>query len=147
MASTKPDESTEMAQVRSYWAEMWPNSPIYEFLLKDVELVSASKGLVIAKFKVEPAHMNSKGTLHGTVSACVTDGFGGLAIASTGSSNTGLSTDIHTTYVSTAKVGDILEIEAKCSKLGRNMAFTTVEIRHENGAVVTTGTHTKYIKS
>lgn len=147
MASSKADESTEMAHVRSHWSKMWPNSPIYEFLLKDVELVSASHGLVIAKLKVEPAHMNSKGTLHGTVSACITDGFGGLAIASTGSGSTGLSTDIHTTYVSTAKVGDILEIEAKCGKVGRNMAFTTVEIRHEGGAVVTTGTHTKYIKS
>ncbi|KAL8795046.1 MAG: hypothetical protein Q9195_002494 [Heterodermia aff. obscurata] len=146
MDSNEPVDSAELAHVRSYWANMWPNSPIYTFLLKDVDLISASHGKVLAKLKVEPVHMNSKGTLHGTVTACITDGFGGLAIAATGAKNTGLSTDIHTTYVSTAKVGDIIIIEATASKVGRCLAFTNVEIRHEGGAVITTGTHTKYIK-
>ena len=146
MDSNQPVDSAELAHVRSYWANMWPNSPIYTFLLKDVELVSASHGRVLAKLKVQPVHMNSKGTLHGTVSACITDGFGGLAIASTGVNNTGLSTDIHTTYVSTAKVGDIIIIEAVASRVGKSLSFTNVEIRHEGGAVITTGTHTKYVK-
>ena len=146
MDSNEPVDSAELAHVRSYWANMWPNSPIYTFLLKDVELISASNGTVLAKLKVEPVHMNSKGTLHGTVSACITDSFGGLAIASTGVNNTGLSTDIHTTYVSTAKVGDTIIIAAVASKVGRCLAFTKVEIRHEAGAVVATGTHTKYVK-
>ena len=146
MDSNEPVDSAELAHVRSYWANMWPNSPIYTFLLKDAELISASHGKVLAKLKVQPVHMNSKGTLHGTVSACITDGFGGLAIASTGVKNTGLSTDIHTTYVSTAKVGDMVIIEAVASKVGRCLAFTNVEIRHEGGAVIATGTHTKYVK-
>lgn len=146
MDSNEPVDSAELAHVRSYWANMWPNSPIYTFLLRDVELVSASRGKVLAKLKVEPVHMNSKGTLHGTVTACITDGFGGLAIASTGVNNTGLSTDIHTTYVSAAKLGEIITIEAVASRVGKSLAFTNVEIRHEGGAIIATGTHTKYIK-
>ena len=146
MDSTEPVDSAELAHVRSYWDNMWPNSPIYTFLLKDAKLVSASHGKVLAKLKVEPVHMNSKGTLHGTVTATITDGFGGLAIAATGVNNTGLSTDIHTTYVSTARLGDVIIIEAVASRVGRSLAFTNVEIRHEGGAIVATGTHTKYIK-
>lgn len=149
MQSNQSKESAELAHVRSYWADMLPQSPIYSFLLDDVQLISASHGKVIAKLEVQQVHINSKGTLHGTVSACITDGFGGLAIASTGLKNPGspgVSTDIHVIYVSTAKVGDVLEIEAKADKVGGSMAFTSVEIRHEGGAIIATGTHTKYVK-
>ena len=91
--------------------------------------------------------MNSKGTLHGTVSVCIIDWAGGLAIASTGRDKTGLSTDIHTTFTSTAKEGDLLEIEGRVTKLGSSLGFTTIEIRKKDGSVVANGTHTKYIKS
>ena len=147
MGSNQPTESAELAHVRSYWANMLPQSPIYTFLLKDVQLISASNGNVLATLQVQPVHMNSKGTLHGTVSACITDCFGGLVVASTGLEKTGVSTDIHTTYVSTAKPGDTLEIEAKANKVGRSLAFTSVEIRRQDGGVVAVGTHTKYVKS
>lgn len=72
-----------------------------------------------------------------------------MAIASTGVDNSGLSTDIHTSFVSTAREGDLLEIEGKASKVGASLAFTTIEIRHAGpGAqVVAHGTHTKYVKA
>lgn len=146
MGSHEAAESAELAHVRSFWTGMCPQSPIYTFLLKDIELVSASHGTVKAHLELQHVHINSKGTLHGAVSACITDCFGGLAIASTGLDQTGVSTDIHTTYVSSAKQGATLEIEAKAHKVGRSVAFTTVEIRHKDGAMIATGTHTKYVK-
>ena len=146
MASDESTGSAELSQVRSYWSNMLPNSPIYTFLLKDIELVSASHGSVKAYLEVKEVHINSKGRLHGVVSTCITDSFGGLAIATTGLEKTGVSTDIHTTYVSAAKIGDTLEIEAKANKIGRSLAFTSVEIRHKGGDIVATGTHTKFIK-
>lgn len=129
---------------------MKAGSPIYKFLLDDVEIFFVDNGIVRARLKVEPVHLNSKGTLHGTVSACITDWAGGLAIASTGRGNTGLSTDIHTTFVSAAKLGDWLEIEGRASKVGNRLAFTTIEIRKpgEDGisdSVICSGTHTKYM--
>lgn len=129
---------------------MKAGSPIYKFLLDDVEITSVENGLVLARLKVQPVHLNSKGTLHGTVSACLTDWAGGLVIASTGRVNTGLSTDIHTTFVSTARLGDWLEIEGRASKVGNRLAFTTIEIRKTGedsipDSVICSGTHTKYM--
>ena len=143
--------SPELANVQEVWSEMKPKSTIYRLLLGDIEIISASKGVVNARLRVEPVHLNSKGTLHGTVSACLTDWAGGMAIASTGLKKTGLSTDIHTTFISTAKEGDWLEVEGRASKVGATLAFTTVEIRKVvdgdgPGVMVCTGTHTKYVK-
>ena len=77
------------------------------------------------------------------------DWAGGMAIASTGMEQTGVSTDIHVTYVSTAKLGDMLEIEGNVNRGGRNLGFTTVNIYKvkEGGQrdIVATGSHTKYI--
>ncbi|MCJ1352701.1 MAG: hypothetical protein MMC33_002685 [Icmadophila ericetorum] len=141
----------ELAHVQGVWNQMKPNSPVYRLLLNDIELKSASHGAIIAHLKIDASHLNSKGGLHGIVSACLVDWAGGMAIASTGREKTGVSTDLHVTYVSSAKEGDILEIEGKTSKVGGTLGFTTVEIRKLNveggaGTVVCTGTHTKYVK-
>lgn len=142
------EANAELQHVRDYWAKMKPNSPIYSFLLGDIDIIAATKGQIKAHLKVLHVHVNSKGTLHGVTSSCIMDWAGGLAIASTGLDNSGVSTDIHTTYVSTAKEGNLIEIEAKASKVGATLAFTTIEIRHagEGGKVVAHGTHTKYVK-
>ena len=150
MASSTEPTTSELPHVQEYWANMRKNSPIYEFLLSDISLVSASKGVVTARLSIKPCHLNSKGTLHGTVSACLTDWAGGLAIATYGGEKTGVSTDIHTTFISLAKEGDVLEIEGRANKVGGTLAFTSVEIRKvgEDGAsrVVSMGSHTKYVK-
>ncbi|MCJ1397901.1 hypothetical protein MMC11_001097 [Xylographa trunciseda] len=138
--------SAELVHVRDVWNEMRPKSAIYRVLLNDIEIVSASNGAVKARLRVLPLHLNSKGTLHGTVSSCLTDWAGGLAIASTGLASTGVSTDIHTTFVSTAKEGDWLEVEGRAVKVGGTLAYTTVEIRKGSGTVVAIGSHTKYVK-
>ena len=150
MATSAESTTSGLLHIQKYWANMQRNSPIYEFLLSDIVLVSASKGAITARLNVTSCHLNSKGTLHGTVSACLTDWAGGLAIATYGHERTGVSTDIHTTFISTAKEGDMLEIQGRANKVGGTLAFTTVEIRKagEDGAssVVSTGSHTKYVK-
>lgn len=143
-------QTPELERVQKVWDQIRPNSTIYRLLLSDIKIASASNGTINARLLVEPVHLNSKGTLHGTVSACLTDWAGGLAIASTGLEKTGVSIDIHTAFVGTAKEGDWLDIEARASKVGGTLAFTTVEIRKlvdgSAGPVVCTGTHTKYVK-
>ena len=144
-------QTPELRHVQEVWTKMKPNSPIYKFLLDEVEIFSAAKGTILARLPIRPTHLNSKGTLHGTVSACLTDWAGGLAIASTGRTSTGVSTDIHTSFVSTANEHDVLEIEARANKVGSTLAFTTIEIRKavdgpDKGPIVCTGSHTKYVK-
>jgi acyl-coenzyme A thioesterase 13 len=99
-----------------------------------------------AGLEVKAIHLNSKGTLHGTVSACLIDWAGGLAIASTGIEKTGVSTDIHTTFIAPAKLGDILIVRAIANQVGATLAFTKVDIKTKLDVLICTGSHTKYVR-
>jgi acyl-coenzyme A thioesterase 13 len=146
MGEPAPDP---LASVNACWSRI-SSSPVYSFFFSDIKIVSASVGFMIARLTVGPNHLNSKGTLHGSVSATIVDWAGGMAIATHGLEKTGLSTDIHVTYSSGAKLGDVLTIEGKTTKVGRNMGFTTVTIYKADGeeamgTIVAHGTHSKYI--
>lgn len=144
-------EQALLAHVQSVWDGIRANSAIYRILLSDIRIVSATHGRVIARLDIEPVHINSKGIFHGSVSATIVDWAGGMAIAATGLASTGVSTDIHVSYVSAARDGEVLEIEAWTTKVGKTLAYTQVEIRKagkddgERGPVVCTGSHTKYL--
>ena len=142
--------SPEFSNVLAHWSRLQSHSPIYSFLLSSIEITAVTHSSVTAHLKVSVNHLNSKRTLHGSVSACIVDWVGGLAIASTGLDNTGVSTDLHTIYLSTAKEGDMLEIIGHANKVGKTMAFTTVHINRvgEDGQSVPVayGTHTKFVK-
>ena len=139
-----------LGHVQKVWDGIRPNSTIYRLLLSEVEWVSAAHGRIVARLRLQPVHLNSKGTLHGSVSATIVDWAGGMAIASTGLHKTGVSTDIHISYVSAAKDNDFIEIEAWVTRVGKSLAYTMVEIRkvgddvNGKGPVVCTGSHTKY---
>ncbi|KAH8909231.1 Thioesterase/thiol ester dehydrase-isomerase [Coniochaeta sp. PMI_546] len=146
------DAADVLAHVQKVWDRIRPNSTIYRLLLSELQWVSASHGRIVVRLTLQPVHLNSKRTLHGSVSATIVDWAGGMAIASTGLHKTGVSTDIHISYVSTAKDNDMIEIEAWVSKVGRSLAYTMVEIRKVGvggiggkGLIVCTGSHTKYL--
>ena len=46
-----------------------------------------------------------------------------------------------------ARQGDVIIIEAECLKVGRSLAFATVDIRNksEGGKLIARGRHTKHI--
>lgn len=144
-------ENAELQQVRKVWERTRTNSPIYEFLLSDAEVYDAEHGVMRARLVVGPRQLNSKGSLHGAFSATVTDWAGGLAIASCGLDTTGVSTDIHVNYLSGAKEGDLLEIESRANKVGKSLAFTTVDIYKKSPegelVLVAKGSHTKYVRT
>jgi acyl-coenzyme A thioesterase 13 len=143
--------STELEHVRKVWGNMKGNSPIYDFLLSDAEIVSATKGTATARLTLAKNHVNSRGSIHGAVTATIVDWSGGLAISTHGLEKTGASVDIHVTFIGTAQVGESIEIEATANKVGRNMAFTTIRIYKlvdgNPGPMVATASHTKYIVS
>ncbi|KAK0662459.1 HotDog domain-containing protein [Cercophora samala] len=150
---THPSDPSILSHVQSTWDFIRPNSSIYNHLLSDIRLVAATKGRIIAHLDVTPIHTNSKNILHGAVSGTLCDWAGGMAIAAeTGLQKTGVSTDMHVSYCSTAKVGDTLEIEAWVGRAGKNLGFTGFEIRRgvtggagEKGEVVAMGSHTKFL--
>jgi acyl-coenzyme A thioesterase 13 len=74
-----------------------------------------------------------------------------VAIATYGRQTTGASVDIHVSYLSTAGLGDVVEIEGTANKVGGSLAFTSVTITklvngEEPGTVVITGSHTKFVR-
>ncbi|CAK7245646.1 MAG: hypothetical protein STHCBS139747_007230 [Sporothrix thermara] len=171
------DPAATLAHVRTHWAGIQPNSPIYNLFFGGIRIVDArredvgssstSGGRILARLPVVPIHVNSKHILHGAVSAALVDWAGGMAIAAaTGRHQTGVSVDIHVSYVAAARAGDELEIEAWVQRVGRSLAYTSVEIRQRprearedvdgaaiaadspvrtRGPVVAAGSHTKYV--
>ena len=139
--------SPELDHVTAVWQNMKGNSPIYDFLLASIRIISATKGSITAQLTLEQPHVNSRGTIHGAVSATLVDWSGGLAIATHGMERTGASIDIHITYIGTAAIGDIIQVEATANKVGRSIAFTSIRITNvTTSSMVATGSHTKYIQ-
>lgn len=145
-------KSAEHEHIEKLIATKLPSSPIYAFLLSDVRVVSATKGNVVARLHLSKTHMNSGGGLHGSVSATIIDWMGGMAISShTLKDSTGVSVDIHASYLSSVKDGDEIEIEGLADKVGSSLAFTKVTIFRveggERGRIVVSGTHTKFVRA
>ncbi|KAG9960392.1 Thioesterase/thiol ester dehydrase-isomerase, partial [Aureobasidium melanogenum] len=146
------EKSVEHAHIEKLIANNLPGSPIYAFLLTPVRVISASKGHVVCRLPLTKSHMNSKGGIHGSVSATIVDWMGGMAIASYDlREKTGVSIDIHVTYQSSAKEGDEIEIEGIADKVGGSLAFTKINIFKvqdgQRGVAVVTGTHTKFVRA
>jgi acyl-coenzyme A thioesterase 13 len=64
--------SDPLSSVNACWARV-SKGGIYKLLLSDIEIVSAEKGSMVARLKVGPNHVNSKGGLHGSTSATIID--------------------------------------------------------------------------
>ncbi|CAI7617244.1 unnamed protein product [Penicillium discolor] len=134
---------TELEHVRGVWERTKNDSPIYRLLLSDVDIISATRGQMQARLKLTAEHVNSRGTIHGAVSAAIIDWAGGMSIATHGYERTGASIDIH------ISVGDTLDISAIADRVGKSMAFTTVKISRvvddAVGPLVSKGSHTKFL--
>ncbi|KAI2629939.1 thioesterase family protein [Hypoxylon sp. NC1633] len=145
------DEAAIKSHIEELLAAQLPNSAIYNFLLADARIVSASRGSVTARLTLTRNHMNSGGGIHGAASAAIVDWAGGMAIASWDlRRRTGVSADIHVSYLSSAVEGDEIEIAAFADKVGGSLAFTRVVISKvvggEAGPVIANGSHTKFVK-
>ena len=154
MAETTPPNppASVLSHVEKVWATKITASQPYNLLIPTIRLTSASAdGRVTGRLVLEAQHVNSLGGIHGTTSAALVDFTAGMAIvARSGGDRTGVSTDIHVSYVASARVGDTVEVECWVNKLGRNLAYTGVEIRKvvaegEPKKVLVTGSHTKYV--
>ncbi|RCI15131.1 hypothetical protein L249_6552 [Ophiocordyceps polyrhachis-furcata BCC 54312] len=138
--------------VKALLQRLLANSPIYGFTLSTLEVVSVTRGVATTRLRLTERHVNSMGGLHGAVSATIVDLTTGLAIASWDCrQTTGASVDMHLSYLSSARVGDVLRIETTAERVGGTLAFVTVRIVKEGEGdkgdeVVTLAQHTKYVK-
>ncbi|KAI7890782.1 esterase [Mucor mucedo] len=120
-------------------------------VLPGLKVVHSSEGKVSAEFQVEKTHLNRLDSVHGGLLATVVDIGGSLAIASKGLFATGVSTDINISYISGVKQGEKIQVEARVDKLGKTLAFTTVELFSQGRLedtkkdVVALGRHNKFV--
>ncbi len=150
MGEANNDATLQHAQ--SHVEFLLENSPLYAHLFGSISVTNASPSRVLVRLPLQQIHLNSKGGLHGSVSATLVDFIGGLAIACSDQRfNTGVSTDMHISFVGSARAGDVLEIEGRAEKVGGTLAFTRATIRKESkgggeGDMVAIGSHTKFVK-
>ncbi|EGR49016.1 uncharacterized protein TRIREDRAFT_61020 [Trichoderma reesei QM6a] len=106
----------------------------------------AESGLEPSNLTYCPLIQNRLQTIHGGTLASLVDLGGSLAVASTGRFATGVSTDLNVTYLSPGgKPGDVLKGTSICDKIGKTLAFTTVQFYNGKGQLVARGSHTKYV--
>ncbi len=88
----------------------------------------AGAGLTIGLL-VGEAHCNSRGLAHGGLITALADNAMGLACALSGAGVSGLVTVTLTCdFISSAKIGDWLEIAAMPVRVGRTLAFASAEV-------------------
>jgi acyl-coenzyme A thioesterase 13 len=81
----------------------------------------AVPGSVQGEFTIGKHNLNRLSTLHGGLICSLVDTMGSLALASKGLYSTGVSTDIHTTFVKAAGGdGDQVKVEGKVTSLGES---------------------------
>ncbi|KAI1100352.1 thioesterase family protein [Jackrogersella minutella] len=150
-AESSKDDTIIKAHIEDLTATQLPNSAIYNFLLSEVRICAATQGSMTARLTLTRNHINSGGGIHGAVSAAIIDWAGGMAIATWDlRRRTGVSVDIHVSYLSSAAEGDEIEIAASADKVGGSLAFTRVVISKvvdgKAGPVIANGSHTKFVK-
>lgn len=99
--------------------------------MQNLKILSATPGKVRATMQIEQHNVNRLGSVHGGLVCTLTDTMGSLAVASHGLYSTGVSTDIHTTFVRPAgRVGDLVNINSEVINLGKVLCTTRTELRH-----------------
>ncbi|XP_066974648.1 acyl-coenzyme A thioesterase 13-like [Macrobrachium rosenbergii] len=114
--------------------------------LSKVRVISGGGGKCVAEMAVEEEHQNRGGTLHGGLTATLVDVISTMALMTTERAVPGVSVDLNVSYISAAKEGETIVINADTLKVGRTLAFLTVDITtKESGKLIAKGSHTKFI--
>ncbi|KAG6150146.1 hypothetical protein E4U37_006365 [Claviceps purpurea] len=150
--STTPSDEARTTQVQSLMHSLRTKSPIYGLILADMTLDSVLPGAVTLRLRLTPTHLNSKGALHGAVSATIVDYVTGLAICSHDlRESTGASVDMHLSFLAAAQVDDVVVVRATAERVGGNLAFVTIRINKVGGEEgeekpVVLAQHTKFVR-
>ncbi|XP_028168919.1 acyl-coenzyme A thioesterase 13-like [Ostrinia furnacalis] len=135
------------AAVAELFAKAIASTKGFDSNLRKLKVVSCGNGKMVTEFKVGPEHLNQRGTLHGGFISHLVDAISTYALTTNDTIETrGVSIDLSVTFMSAAREGDNIEVEAVTRKTGKKIAFLEVEVRNKDkNVVLATGRHTKYI--
>lgn len=118
----------------------------FDQALPGMKLVEVGGGHAVVRLEVTEKVQNMGGSLHGGAIATLVDDAGTAAIISKDRDHRpGVTTDLNVSYFSPAPGGTFVLAEAKVLKIGKTLAFVTVDIRREHDQVlVAQGRMTKF---
>ncbi|KAK9696207.1 hypothetical protein K7432_012597 [Basidiobolus ranarum] len=117
-----------------------------------VKLVSVLPDCCVFQLTVEPKDANPGGGLHGACIAQLIDMGTSVLIKCMSEEGfqygTGVSTEMNISFVSGAVVGDVVEVECKVVKRGKNLAYTLTHLKrvtpNKKPTIIAYGGHTKF---
>jgi acyl-coenzyme A thioesterase 13 len=110
------------------------------------KLISSGEGRARVELPVATAVINPNGHLHGGALATLVDYAGTAAIVTADrQKRPGVTTDLNVSYFAPTPGGDVAVAEASVLKIGKTLAFVTVDVRRaSDGALVAQGRMTKF---
>ncbi|KAH9812852.1 HotDog domain-containing protein [Melampsora americana] len=134
--------------VNQVWKAFLSNNGHDATCLSKLKILSANpNGLVHARLQITHQNLNRLGSVHGGLISSIVDTCGSLSLSAKGLWMTGVSTDIHVSYLRPAgKDGSSIDIEAKVESMGKTLAYTSILLRDPvTGKLLARGSHTKFI--
>ncbi|BFF99637.1 acyl-coenzyme A thioesterase 13-like [Drosophila madeirensis] len=117
----------------------------FDRVLKMITITGGGEGRAIGEFTVEKEHLNRQGTLHGGLTATIVDNVTTYALMSAGS-HPGVTATLNVSYMSAAKPGEVVEIDARTLRAGRKMAYLDCVLRRKSdGRIIASGGQVKYV--
>ena len=109
-------------------------------------IVSYGQGKARGEMDCTTAVQNLNGMLHGGATAALIDHVGTVAIMSADRDNRpGVTTDLNVTYLAPATTGSTVYADATVLKIGKIMAYVTVDVRRaEDDVLIAQGRMSKY---
>ncbi|GAB6029926.1 hypothetical protein CHUAL_005624 [Chamberlinius hualienensis] len=93
-----------------------------------IKVISAGEGNFVCEVTVDKDMINIHNTMHGGCTASIVDMISSAALLTSSKPFPGVSVDLSVSYMSGAKLGEDLIIDAKTLKVGGTLAFLTAKI-------------------
>lgn len=118
----------------------------FDKALVGLQLVEAEAGKAKLRIVVDRSVQNLGGNLHGGAIATLVDDAGTLAIMTADrDGRPGVTTDLNVSYLVAGRAGETVEIAAEVLKVGRTLAYVSVDLRREDGTLLAQGRMTKFL--
>lgn len=117
--------------------------------LEGMNVVHVGADKVVVELVVHQGLANAYGTLHGGATCTLVDVVSTMALLAVDPLRAGVSVDLNCSFLSAAKVGEKIVIEARVLRSGKKLGFTEVDIwkaasgEGSSRVMVATGRHTK----
>jgi len=110
--------------------------------MKVMSAVREPRSKLVVEFVLADEHLNNKGTMHGGLTATLTDMVTARAVGMSVRDVPMVSVGLSVSYLGAARRGETVTVEAVCLRIGRGLAFTEASFyRKSDGEFLAKGEH------